>query len=192
MFVNDKEVAKGVLEQPKATDISWQDQAPIDLLDPNTLYHLGENQMKLIVTDGSGASDTKISHFTVEGYQGFEELTTDYTWKYARSSLTSERESKARQAEMKIKPRDTRTKNSQTRVTMTMSDITDGQGKVMIPKEEFVFKQAGQEESLGEVQFQVNQSYTYDAANGLLLRLSNQDQPGLWQGTVTWNFIDAP
>ncbi|WP_161568930.1 hypothetical protein, partial [Exiguobacterium sp. SL-9] len=107
-------------------------------------------------------------------------------------SLTSERESKARQAEMKIKPRDTRTKNSQTRVTMTMSDITDGQGKVMIPKEEFVFKQAGQEESLGEVQFQVNQSYTYDAANGLLLRLSNQDQPGLWQGTVTWNFIDAP
>ncbi|MGX7059079.1 lectin-like domain-containing protein [Vagococcus humatus] len=192
LLVNEKEVAKGVLEQPKATDISWQDQAPIDLLDPNTLYHLGENQMKLIVTDGSGASDTKISHFTVEGYQGFEELTTDYTWKYARSSLTSERESKARQAEMKIKPRDTRTKNSQTRVTMTMSDITDGQGKVMIPKEEFVFKQAGQEESLGEVQFQVNQSYTYDAANGLLLRLSNQDQPGLWQGTVTWNFIDAP
>lgn len=187
--VNDNSLIKDGKLNGAASDQPFEskDNLKIDLLDPKTPFQLGDNVIKVTLSDGINESVQQEVHFKVEGYFGFEELTDNYAWKYSKTELKDIPTPMARQDVMKIKIRDTRNKET---TPARVSFKAESEDKALL-QDRFVFK--GQDgEEISDLQIPVNKEKTYSKDEGLLLKLDNSDNSGVVNGTIQWTIVEAP
>ncbi|WP_265456134.1 hypothetical protein [Enterococcus sp. HY326] len=190
IVINKQFVDEISLADVSAQDFSWTLPVPIDLLSKDNILKRGRNVLELTLTDKDGATTTQESEFQVEGYQGFEKVTTEYQWNYSRAQLPVNREPQARQEEMIFKARDTTSTTPTSKVSLSVTSITSDENS--LPASDFVFKENNQVYELGAITFEPNQEYVFDQTEGLLLKLSDQDNPGEYRGVINWTIKDAP
>ena len=169
---------------PTKQDYLHQDGTTIDLLAAANHFKLGENTLKVTLTDGINPPVEQERTFNVTGYYGFEELTDTFAWKYARTDLPTTTTSMAREAGMTIKIRDTRTPGATQKATVNVSATSGDQA---LTTDQFTFDQ----QALSGLEFPVNQELTYQNDQGLLLKLNNAETAKKVAGTVTWTIVDA-
>lgn len=156
----------------------------IDLL-TTTPFQVGENTLTVSLDDGVNPPVTQQVTFSVAGYFGFEELTKAYHWQYSRTALKAQQTAMPRTEEMSVMIRDTRPQGKQTVKLSLQATAAD---PLLNGNERFTFNDG----RLGDLTLPVNQKITYDQDQGLLLKLSDQDQGGTFKGTLTWRITDAP
>ncbi|MHC5372242.1 hypothetical protein ACYSNU_00420 [Enterococcus sp. LJL120] len=179
-----------ILATPKGVDISWSQVAKIDLLAVENLLVRGENHLKVTVTDAYNETAINEVRFQVVGYQGFENISTDYQWEYSLTQLPSERAPQNRIQSMTVKARDTVRESSSSKIRIQATAITSDDNS--LSENQFVFKQNNIIENLSSVALDMNQEYQFSTSEGLLLSLCDQDKPGEYRGTITWTIQDAP
>ncbi|MBV7392072.1 hypothetical protein KUA55_15425 [Enterococcus sp. ALS3] len=188
--VNGQLVSESNLAANASQNLPWAETTKIDLLNENNIFTRGNNTLKVTLTDANGAVATKESTFNVEGYQGFEKVTKEYQWNYSRTQLPTDRKAQARENQMTIKARDTTKDKPTSEVTLSATQLSSNKNN--LSASEFVFKENGQTFALPEVSFKPNQAYDFSKSDGLLLKLSDQDNPGEYKGVINWTIKDAP
>ena len=170
---------------PAAAEFLKQDNKVIDLLDTATNYLRGENALKVSLSDGINPTITQELKFNVEGYYGFEELTDNFAWKYARSQLNSKDTAMARVDSMKIKIRDTRTATVAPDVKVEFTATSTNNA---LTTNRFSFDK----QDVSALEFPVNQEMIYGKDQGLLLKLNDAQGALVADGKLTWSIVNAP
>ncbi|MFY1067396.1 hypothetical protein [Enterococcus sp. AD013-P3] len=185
--LNGKELVNKKLQSSASNQTQVEKDVMIDLLAAEPSFRLGENTLTVTLNDDFNTAVSQEVKFNIVGYLGFEKLTKAYSWRYSRTALEAVNTPMAREAPMVLKIRDTRNKeiNKNVKVSLEAKSLTNG---VLNANERFVFN--GKE--LGEFEIPVNQEVSYGKDEGLLLKLGNQDESGTFEGTLTWTIIDAP
>lgn len=168
----------------------------IDLKDSEGVFKLGENTIKLTLTDNRPIND-EITYlelngtFTVEGFIGFEFVTEEYSWKYARSQLPMNRQAQAREEGMRVVTRNTLNTSDSYRVTVSAEELNHVDMQHAISEEYLVFKNERGEIALSALTLEIDKKYEFSEEEGLLLRLNNQEALGVYSGTITWKIEDV-
>ncbi len=168
----------------------------IDLKDSEGVFELGENTIKLTLTDNRPIND-EITYlelngtFTVEGFIGFEFVTEEYSWKYARSQLPMNRQAQAREEGMRVVTRNTLNTSDSYRVTVSAEELNHVDMQHAISEEYLVFKNEWGEIALSALTLEIDKKYEFSEEEGLLLRLNNQEALGVYSGTITWKIEDV-
>lgn len=168
----------------------------IDLKDSDGVFKLGENTIKLTLTDNRPIND-EITYlelngtFTVEGFIGFEFVTEEYSWKYARSQLPMNRQAQAREEGMRVVTRNTLNTSDSYRVTVSAEELNHVDMQHAISEEYLVFKNERGEIALSALTLEIDKKYEFSEEEGLLLRLNNQEALGVYSGTITWKIEDV-
>ncbi|EPM7558242.1 L-type lectin family protein [Enterococcus faecium] len=168
----------------------------IDLKDSDGVFKLGENTIKLTLTDNRPINN-EITYlelnetFTVEGFIGFEFVTEEYSWKYARSQLPMNRQAQAREEGMRVVTRNTLNTSDSYRVTVSAEELNHVDMQHAISEEYLVFKNERGEIALSALTLEIDKKYEFSEEEGLLLRLNNQEALGAYSGTITWKIEDV-
>ncbi|OTN96222.1 hypothetical protein [Enterococcus faecium] len=168
----------------------------IDLKDSEGVFKLGENTIKLTLTDNRPIND-EITYlelngtFTVEGFIGFEFVTEEYSWKYARSQLPMNRQAQAREEGMRVVTRNTLNTSDSYRVTVSAEELNHVDMQHAISEEYLVFKNERGEIALSALTLEIDKKYEFSEEEGLLLRLNNQEALGVYSGMITWKIEDV-
>lgn len=168
----------------------------IDLKESDGVFKLGENTIKLTLTDNRPIN-SEITYlelnetFTVEGFIGFEFVTEEYSWKYARSQLPMNRQAQAREEGMRVVTRNTLNTSDSYRVTVSAEELNHVDMQHAISEEYLVFKNERGEIALSALTLEIDKKYEFSEEEGLLLRLNNQEALGAYSGTITWKIEDV-
>lgn len=189
-LLNDSDKPYETVKLNKSSGTYQFKELPIDLLADNTPFKLGTNFWKVIVRDADEEEGSGDDFVVISGYKGFESVTDDYEWSYSRAQLPSIATAQNRTAAMEVKARDTTVAKSQSKIRVSATSVDSTNATVSA--DDFVFKENGQELALDQVQLPVNQTNNFTTSEGLLLKVSNQDSAGTYEGTVTWSIVDAP
>ncbi|WP_241161929.1 MULTISPECIES: hypothetical protein [unclassified Enterococcus] len=128
----------------------------------------------------------------MEGYLGFEFVTQNHRWRYANTQLPANRESQPRQDKMQLVTRNTTLADSDSyKVKLSASELTHETSGHVIDEEWLVFKEGAAESGLGSIALNVDEIYEFDENQGLLLKLNNKNDVGVYKGIVTWSIEDA-
>lgn len=187
VWINGKEYLTNQHLIGTPTDQLFQtnNKTTIDLLKSDTVFKVGENTLKVELSDGQNPAVIQETSFMIDGYYGFEELSGAFTWSYARANLPEEEKPMPRDGDMKIKIRDTRGNNSSNTSKVAFSAKS---GDELLTTENFYFGN----QNLDSLSFPINKEVIYSKDQGLLLKMDNSHPAEKAAGTATWTILDAP
>ena len=182
--INDKPflTSQSLAGTAAAQTFSKTDTDVIDVLKTGALLHTGGNKINVSISDGINKAVTAEVAFSINGYIGFEKLTDNFSWKYAKTALKPTDTAMPRDDPMTIKIRDTRVAKSNFKVSLTGTSADNA-----LTTDRFTFDT----QNLASLNFTANQELNYAKDKGLLLKLKNSDPTKVATGKVTWTMTDA-
>ncbi|MDQ8406943.1 hypothetical protein Q3D62_06340 [Enterococcus faecium] len=164
----------------------------IDIKDLEGVFQRGENTITVTLTDNRIDEPLILEEsFQVEGYLGFEFVTEEYSWKYARSQLPMNRQAQAREERMRVVTRNTLNTSDSYKVTVSAEELNHVDMQHAISEGYLVFKNEMGEIALSALTLEIDKVYEFSQEEGLLLRLNSQDRTGVYSGTITWKIEDV-